>query len=75
MLLTQNSHSYSTTSNRLFYQSQKSIERSVERLASAKRVNGARDDVAGISIHTRLEQQSRSATKERANLQQQISFA
>ena len=74
MLLTQNSHSYSTTSNRLFYQSQKSIERSVERLASAKRVNSARDDVAGLSIHTRLEQQSRSANKERANVQQQISF-
>lgn len=75
MLLTQNSHLYSTTSNRLFYQSQKSIERSVERLASAKRVNSARDDAAGLSIHTRLEQQIRTASKERANLQQQISFA
>ena len=61
--------------SRRFGQTQADIQRSVERLASAKRINHSTDDAAGLAIHTRLEQQVRTAAKERTGIQQQISFA
>ena len=75
MLLTQNVNINAQSLNRLFNQSQARANQSMERLASAKRVNHAGDDVAALGIHTRLEKQVLSANKEREGLQNEISFA
>lgn len=75
MLLTQNMNLNAQSLSRIFNQSQTRANQSMERLASAKRVNHAGDDVAALGIHTRLEKQVRSASKEREGLQNEISFA
>lgn len=42
---------------------QKSIERGIQRLSSGARINGASDDVAGLSISTRLRAQVQGISK------------
>lgn len=75
MLLTRNSYLNTQGASRRFSRNQAHIQKSVERIASAKRINHSSDDIVGLAIHTRLEQQIRTATKDRAGLQQQITFA
>ena len=47
------------------YSVNKSMEQSMERLASGKRVNGATDDAAGLAIATRLNAEINGINHER----------
>ena len=54
---------------------QVSLSRTLERLASGARINGASDDVAGLSISTRMEAQVRGVSKAIGNANDAISLS
>ena len=53
---------------------QRSLSTSFQRLSSGLRVNGARDDAAGLSISTRMEAEARGLSAARRNALDGISF-
>lgn len=65
-----NTNILSLTAQRYLDRTSKAISRSLERLASGKRINSTRDDAAGLAISTRLDSQVRGLAMATQNINQ-----
>ena len=73
-MLSVNTNSAATNTFGALRMNQLSVERGFERLSSGLRINGARDDAAGLSISTRMTSQVRGAQQAVRNTNDSISF-
>jgi flagellin len=64
----------SIAASRALYETRSDLERSMERLSSGKRVNGAKDDAAGMTVVTRMKAQITSLNQAIRNANDGISI-
>ncbi|WP_172642458.1 flagellin [Azoarcus sp. KH32C] len=64
-----------TRASRLYGEHSRSLATAVERLSSARRINSARDDAAGLAISERMNTAIRSSTRLRQGISDGISLA
>jgi flagellin len=74
MALVVNTNLASLVAQQNSWQSRSAMEKSMERLSSGLRVNGAADDAAGLAIATRMDTQIRGLTKGIQNANDAISL-
>jgi len=69
-----NTNTASISASRSLYSTRTDLEQAMERLASGKRINGAKDDAAGMSVVTRMKAQITSLNQAVRNANDGISM-
>jgi flagellin len=69
-----NTNNSSTTASRVLTENRRDLERSMERLASGKRINSASDDAAGMAVSAKMGADIRSLTQAIRNTNDAISL-
>jgi len=69
-----NTNNSSTTASRILSENRRELERSMERLASGKRINSASDDAAGMAVSAKMGADIRSLTQAIRNTNDAISL-
>ena len=75
MSIVVNTNIPSIAASRALYETRKDLETAMERLSSGKRINGAKDDAAGLTVVSRMKAQIASLNQAVRNVNDGISLA
>ena len=75
MAIVVNTNIPSVAASRALYETRKDLETAMERLSSGKRINGAKDDAAGLTVVSRMKAQIASLNQAVRNANDGISLA
>ena len=75
MAIVVNTNIPSIAASRALYETRKDLETAMERLSSGKRINGAKDDAAGLTVVSRMKAQIASLNQAVRNVNDGISLA